>query len=221
MSSESELEVRSHVGRDLLQASQLFRTAEAAVWEYVVNAIEYVDKGMRPEVTVRVETRAKRITISDNGRGMSRGDLSHYFTMHGENLDRARGRIVRGKLGTGKSAAFGIARRLEVTTVKSGLRNVVELTRKAIEASSGGEIPIRSLVRDEMTDAPNGTVVVIDDLIAAKVSTEAIIRLIERHLVFFRGTEPKVVVDNYLCSPSSPSVASSHEFDQVQDNRHS
>ena len=35
--------VTSHVGRDILQSAQLFRTLEAAIWEYVVNSLEYVD----------------------------------------------------------------------------------------------------------------------------------------------------------------------------------
>jgi hypothetical protein len=72
----------------------------------------------------------RAIAISDNGRGMTDKDLQHFFTMHGENVDRLKGRPGRGKFGTGKSAAFGIAMTLRVDTVRDGLRNV----RRAKEA---------------------------------------------------------------------------------------
>jgi len=45
MIEPQKLVVRTHVGRDLLQTSQLFRTLEAAAWEYVANSLEYVAAG--------------------------------------------------------------------------------------------------------------------------------------------------------------------------------
>lgn len=200
----SDIRVTTHVGRDLLQAAQLFRSPEAAIWEYVVNGLEYVDQGVPPEVEVRVDSRRKRVTITDNGRGMDVAGLQHYFTMHAENPDRRLGRKGRGKFGTGKSAAFGIARRLEVATVRDGLRNVVELTRAQIEASSGEEIPLNWIVRDEPVDAANGTVVTIDDVIVRRISSEQIVRTVERHLAFWRGVDAKVIVDTQVCEPRMP-----------------
>ena len=40
--------------------------------------------------------------------------------MHGENLQRKKGKRTRGRFGTGKSAAFGIANTLEIDTIKDG-----------------------------------------------------------------------------------------------------
>ncbi|WP_431277861.1 ATP-binding protein [Leifsonia poae] len=116
------IEVVSHVGRDILQSAQSFRTPEAAVWEYVVNALQYVDPGVVPVVNVTIDQKAKAITIEDNGAGMTRDDLSHYFTMHGENKARRKGVPGRGKFGTGKSAAFGIGSSLTLTTVRNKKR---------------------------------------------------------------------------------------------------
>ena len=132
-----QLEVTSHVGRDLLASAQLFRDEKDVVWEYVVNSLQYVDRGISPRVQVFVKPRAKVIEVHDNGTGMDADGISHYFEIHGENVERRVGRPGRGKFGTGKCAAFGIAKRLTVDTRRNGLRNVVELTRDAIDESSG------------------------------------------------------------------------------------
>lgn len=66
----NELTVRSHVARDLLQTAALFKTDRAVVWEYVSNAIDYVDDGVVPTVYVHIDAAAKAVSIVDNGRGM-------------------------------------------------------------------------------------------------------------------------------------------------------
>jgi hypothetical protein len=78
-------------------------------------------------MSVKVDPKAKKIQISDNGRGMLIEDLQRYFQMHGENLDRKQGRPGRGFFGTGKSAAFGIANTLSITTVRNKRRSKVRL----------------------------------------------------------------------------------------------
>lgn len=212
-----ELAVRTHVGRDIQQTSQLFKTLEAAVWEYVANAIEYVDPGTRPEVEVVLDPRAKMISISDNGRGMDVDGLKHYFTMHAENLDRRLGKGGRGKFGTGKSAAFGIAKRLRVATVRNGFRNVVELTASEIASSDGAEIPIGWPTKDEPTDSPNGTVITIGEVMLPRLNTEPLIRNIERHLAYWRSVEPIVFVGSHRCEPWQPIVVQSLDFQPSQE----
>src|SRR5690348_3282172 len=109
---DPDLVVTTHVGRDVLAQAAQFKTEAPVVWEYVVNSLQYLDPGVQPKVEVTV--RRSGITISDNGSGMDEHRLRHFFTMHGENLERRAGRIGRGKWGTGKSAAFGIASSLRV-----------------------------------------------------------------------------------------------------------
>src|SRR5688572_6933687 len=127
------LKVTTDVRRDLLASAAMFKNEAAVVWEYVVNSLQYVDRRTAPRVQVTVKPRMREIEVSDNGRGMSADELQHYFRMHGENVDRLRGRMGRGKFGTGKSAAFGVGKRFRVDTRKNGLRNVVELTREMID----------------------------------------------------------------------------------------
>src|SRR5690242_18755029 len=133
LESREQLFVRSHVARDLLQAAALFKNERLAVWEYVANGLQYVDPNTRAVVKVTVDSRRKRITVRDNGRGMDWKGLNNFFVMHGENLDRKEGRAGRGRFGTGKSAAFGIASVLRITTVRNGRRSQVELNRDHIE----------------------------------------------------------------------------------------
>ena len=70
MSISRVLKVTSHVGRDLLHAAAAFKTEAAVIWEYVVNTLQYVDRGTTPVVNVLINQKGKVITVSDNGRGM-------------------------------------------------------------------------------------------------------------------------------------------------------
>ena len=181
MTAEPKLKVTTHVGRDLLASAAIFKTEASVVWGYVVNSLQYVDPGMSPRVQVQIRPTRREIVISDNGKGMNAEDLNHFFRMHGENLDRLAGRTGRGKWGTGKSAAFGIANVLQVDTIRQGKRNVVSLTRKMIQNSGGKDIPLSWEIRDEETDEPNGTVVLIGE-INFKIKRAPVIEYIERHL---------------------------------------
>ena len=212
--SSIELLVTSHVGRDVLAQAAQFKTEAAAVWEYVVNSLQYVDPGVEPAVDV--EVKRDSIMISDNGSGMDEDRLRHFFTMHGENLERRAGQIGRGKWGTGKSAAFGIATALYVDTVRNGHRNVVKLSRDAIEASHGDVIPLDWKIRNEAVESPNGTVITIGDLLLQRVDKSVIIEYIERHLSAFRGTNPKVAVNSHVCEYHAPPIRRTQKFSPTE-----
>jgi hypothetical protein len=213
MARVSDMKVTSHIGRDLLASAAVFKNEAAAVWEYVVNSLQYVERGTVPRVSVEVRPAQRSIAISDNGRGMSDRDLQHFFTMHGENLERLRGRTGRGKFGTGKAAAFGIAKCLRVDTVRERLRNTVCLTRDMVERSGGKEISLEWLTRNERVDEQNGTVVVIEDIVLSQIRTAPIIEYIERHLQAFRAMAPEVAVNDHVCTYRQPEVESEQFFD--------
>src|ERR1700722_18228436 len=202
-----QLVVRTHIGRDLLQMAGLFKNERSAVWEYVVNGLQYVEAGVNPVVKVTIDSRHKRITIRDNGRGMNWQGLQNFFVMHGENADRKEGKAGRGRFGTGKCAAFGIASVLRITTVQSGRRSTVELTREEIEAmTSGDEILVRGLEKDVTTCDPNGTLVEIDQVHLRSMDQAGIIRYIEQHLAQWPKSA-SVFVNNHECEVSEPPVA--------------
>jgi len=208
----ADIKVTSHVGRDLLASASVFKTEESVVWEYVVNSLQYVDRGVSPTVSVQVLPRAHTITISDNGQGMSEDDLRHFFIMHGVNRERRAGRPGRGKFGTGKSAAFGIAKSLQIETRRNSLYNKVQLTRDQVDQSDGRNIPLDWVISNAPTELPNGTTVTIGDIQLPRIDTTAITEYIERNLAFFRGSNPQVAVNSHVCEYHEPRITFTRTF---------
>jgi Histidine kinase-, DNA gyrase B-, and HSP90-like ATPase len=209
--SVDELRVTSHVGRDLLQSAALFKHEHSVVWEYVANGLEYVEPGVNPTVKVTVDTRSHKISIADNGRGMTYSDLRRYFQMHGENIDRKKGAAGRGLFGTGKSAAFGIASLLRVTTVHDGVRSKVELNRTAIESESADRhVPVITLENSVPTGEPNGTIIEIEKIQLKRIDQNSIIRHIERHIAHWPNAA--VFVNLNKCEFIEPPISSTHVF---------
>jgi hypothetical protein len=210
--TDAGLVVKSHVGRDLLQSAALFRHPDRVIWEYVVNSLEYGEPGVATEVRITIQNTPKRkIVIADNGRGMSRADLVRFFTMHGENLDRSLGKAGRGMFGTGKSAAFAIAKTLRITTVKAGKRCIVELRREDLEkAISGDPVPLKTMELDSVVGDGNGTTIEIEDIVAPKIDRNDIERFIERQLRYFRAGN--VSVNGQQVEAQPPPAASTKEI---------
>jgi hypothetical protein len=209
--SVDQLKVTSHIGRDLLQSAALFKHEHSVVWEYVSNGLEYTESGVNPTVKVMVDTKNYRIKISDNGRGMMFSDLHRYFQMHGENIDRKKGAPGRGLFGTGKSAAFGIADLLRVTTVRNGARSKVELTRAAIESKGADHhVPVIILENSQPTNEPNGTIIEIEKIQLKRIDPNAIIRHIERHIAHWPNAA--VFVNMHKCEFIEPPTSTIHVF---------
>jgi len=212
MGAHPQLKVTSHVGRDLLASAASFKNEAVVAWEYVVNGLQYVDSGVAPKVQVTILPNNKGILIDDNGQGMDEARLMHFFQMHGENLERRAGRAGRGKFGTGKSAAFGIANEMQVDTVRNGKRNVVVLTREMIDQSDGTDIPLEWRVRNEPVDEPNGTTISISRLNIDRVRRAAIIEYVERHMQAFRAKSPAVAIDDHVCEYREPATSDTRSF---------
>jgi hypothetical protein len=203
--------VRVNVSRDVISQAEMFQNERLAIWEYVANSLQYVDPGTVPTVKVRLDSKRKRIAIEDNGRGMRWGGadgLEGFFKMHAENVDRKRGRPGRGRFGTGKAAAFGIADVLRITTARNGRRSKVELSRADLDAAaeSGKEIPVQEIEREVPTAQPNGTLVEIERVRLPRTLDQAgVISFIERHLAHYPKTVT-VIVNNHQCEVVEPPV---------------
>jgi len=203
---ENQIYVRSHVARDLLQNAALFKTDKLVIWEYVSNGLEYIDKGVNPIVEVTLDSKNKKIIIEDNGRGMDWDGLQNFFIMHGENIDRKKGKPGRGRFGTGKSAAFGIGDILRITTVCDGKRSKVELKRKDInKMNSEDPIPVIKLESEVQTEDENGTKVEIEGIHIKSLDQAGIIKYIERHLAKWKNAS--VFVNNQECEFNEPPVS--------------
>lgn len=207
-----QLFVKSHVARDLLQNAGLFKTDKLVVWEYVSNSLEYVDPGTAPVVLVTLDSKRKRIAVEDNGSGMDWAGLQNFFVMHAENIARKQNRPGRGRFGTGKSAAFGIANSLRIKTVRAGKRLSVQLARSDLEAmGSEAPVPVHVLESEVPTNAANGTLVEIEEVNLRSLDPAGVIRYIERHLARW----PKnvtVFVNNHECEFLEPSIAFERKY---------
>lgn len=203
------IKVTSHVGRDLLQNAAYFSTVPKVVWEYVSNSID--NPGESDSVSVAVLISKERIVVEDDGAGMSRHDLQRFFTMHGENIQRQRGKRVRGRFGTGKSAAFGIASHLRIETVRDALLNIVELDQADVAASTGDAIPVREVSVDMPTMGRSGTRVIISGLNTNQLEIQGTIAYLQRHLGR-QHQRHKVVVNDHLCELEEPVASKVQEF---------
>jgi len=210
MKSKAQITVSTHVARDFLQNAAYFSTLPKVVWEYVSNSIDNA-KESQP-VNVAVEILGSFVRVADDATGMSRKDLQNFFQMHGENRQRLRGKRVRGRFGTGKCAAFGIANDFRIDTTQNGKRNVVELHRQDIEAAKSGEpFPVRDLVADEVTNQSDGTLVEIRDLNIKHPDIEATISYVERHLSRYRQ-RARVTINGQECKFEEPQASEVFTF---------
>lgn len=201
--SRKPIEVSSHVSRDLLQNAAFFSTMPKVVWEYVSNSLDNAREGFPVNVVVDLEA-SQRLVISDDGTGMSRNQLRTFFQMHGVNVKRKRGKRVRGRFGTGKSAAFGIARCLRVDTVQDGKRNIVELRREDIETAKDGEpFPVREISIDEDIAQEDGTRIEISNFIQPRLDLQKTITYVEKNLARYKG-KAKVVINGHECRFREP-----------------
>jgi hypothetical protein len=210
------LRVTSHVSRDLLQNAAYFSALPRAVAEYVTNAIDSGEPGKAVHCDVTLSP--AEVVIADDGSGMTYTELSNFFQMHGENLQRKRGRSVRGRFGTGKSAAFGIASSLQIETVRAGLRSLVELQRADVESARDGQpIPVRTLAADQPApDAPSGTVIRIRDLLIASPDPREVQDYIEKLLSQHLRTH-RVRVNGQRCRYRMPPAELTFDFQPPQD----
>ena len=204
------IQVTSHVSRDFLQNSAYFNTVPKVVWEYVSNSVD----NPKPNESVNVEVKIskERIVVSDDGYGMSREELRNFFQMHAENIQRQRGKSVRGRYGTGKCAAFGIADALRVETSQDGVLNVVELGRKDINRSKSGEpFPVRDIMVDKPTTQEDGTRIIISQLNTRNIELPATIAYVERHL----GRQlhnHNVAINDHVCEYHDPNYSQRRIF---------
>jgi len=202
MNDSQPITVTSHVSRDFLQNAAYFNTMPKLIWEYVANSLDAVKEDI--PVFVAVEITSHYATVADNSRGMSRDELRTFFQMHGENIQKKRGKRVRGRFGTGKCAAFGLANHLRIDTTQNGLRNAVELNRRDIErAEDGKPFPVKDLIINEKTSEEDGTIVEIRDFNIRHLDVDKVISYIERHLSRYRS-RAHVTINGHECKFEEP-----------------
>lgn len=110
------------------------------------------------------------ITVTDNGVGLSFKEINSKFLVIGRNRrdegppkDAPFKRAPTGKKGLGKLALFGLAKTIEIETIKDGLKNKFLLDYDALLASVDRYEP-EVLLHDEKTEQASGTTVTLRNL---------------------------------------------------------
>lgn len=201
--SINEIKYTTNTARAILGASALFKNPHTVIWEYVTNEIQYREKGIKPEIHVIIEK--DKIIIKGNGEGMDVEGLKNFFTLHGENQERKKGKPGRGKYGTGKAAAFAIANVFLISTVKNKKLFEVRLSKNELKKfeKSGQDIPLNNFIitKGKKVNEPNGTLIEISEL-NQKVNKKEVIEYIEKQIAYFKGAE--VWVDKHQCQYTEP-----------------
>lgn len=145
-----------------------------------------------------------KIIIRDNGHGMSYDDLSNRYLRIGrkrrieDHSDITRkGRKVIGRKGIGKLSIFGVAKNVEISTVRDGVLNAFEMNIDDIlKAAESSKVYKPKIIKeDEQTDCSNCTTVTLSSLKRKnKIEREAIVQNIARHFSII-GNEFRVTVN--------------------------
>lgn len=129
-------------------------------------------------VSVKIDYTDKSVTICDDGNGMTHDELNNSFLVIGRNrreadktgLSEKKKRKVTGKKGLGKLAVFGIAKVIEVYSVKNGLKNGFSINYDDLKNKKNGEYFPETIIEYERTKESEGTIVVIKDIKQQKIT---------------------------------------------------
>ncbi|HXZ95271.1 MAG TPA: ATP-binding protein [Dehalococcoidia bacterium] len=182
-----------------------------AIGELVVNGYD-ADANY---VYVNISTNEDKIVIEDNGDGMDETGIRECYMFLGSGQKRAikrtpiYSRLPIGNKGIGKLAGFGIAKRIEIRTIKDSIAYEFCLDRDEIEKTEGmGKLREPVLDRASMQfrkfDAKgksNGTIVTLRKLRpeCGRIETDKVISHIARELPI--GKDFRVLVNGRACEP--------------------
>ena len=151
-------------------SKQIYETPHAFLRENVQNAIDAVriqalrdgkDAG-EPEYLIDIHVDSKRVSVRDNGIGMSRTDLQGFFWTigsSGKRSDEAREAGCVGMFGIGGFANFGVCDRLVVTSKDSVSTTGTATSLSAEEIRQAGTAIPKVTIVDSDEANPRGTLV--------------------------------------------------------------
>lgn len=155
--------------------TQMYKRRDVALAELVANCW---DAGATEvEITVPGGTgydpATSAIVVTDNGRGMTEGEVDDNYLVIGRNRRTAgqpdpSGRKVMGRKGVGKLAGFGLARSMRVTTWRDGFASTLKLDAGNLrtDVNQAKEITVPGEVRSVDGDGEHatGTTIEMSDL---------------------------------------------------------
>ena len=151
----------------------MYRGSVPALAELISNSWDADARKVVVKIPFGVGMKDQRIEVADDGRGMTWDEVQRAYLVVGRDRRKAEGektqvgRTVMGRKGLGKLAGFGIARVVDVRTVRSG--RVTHFQMDFEQMTKGGQAELvqsyePSVIEDGETSEPNGTLVLLTDL---------------------------------------------------------
>ncbi len=145
---------------------QMYSGPVPAIAELIANAWDADASRVSVDIPLGRGIRGRdEITVSDDGEGMEWVDCNSKYMVIGRDAREEDGDLTAGRRkrmahkGLGKLAGFGIATKVEVTTVRGGRRTRFVLDYSAIDKLDHGEEYVVDSESDAATGERNGTTV--------------------------------------------------------------
>lgn len=180
----AERQLRMEYAGGLVQhlGLSMYRGAVPALAELIANAWDADANRVDIEVPFGIGLGGQEIKVADDGRGMTWQDCQDHYLVVGRDRRKANGtdrspagRIVMGRKGLGKLAGFGIAKVVEVRTVRDGWLTHFQMDFDRM--TEGGEAALverysPTMLADCAVSEPNGTVITLKRLVLTRAINE-------------------------------------------------
>lgn len=128
-------------------------------------------------VIIKIDYINKVVTVCDDGIGMNHEELNENFLKIGRNrrkaertgLSKIKKRKVTGKKGLGKLAVFGIAKTIEVHSIKDNIKNAFSMNYDELKAEIDNEYMPKVLYENIKVNQSPQTKIVIRDITQKKI----------------------------------------------------
>lgn len=207
-----EMKIELTVIEDL--GIKLYGTLPPVISEMVANAWDADASSVEITLEEGAIDDHSKIVVRDNGHGMSYVDIQEKYLSVGrkrrlkEGTDiTAKGRKVMGRKGIGKLSVFGIAKRVQVRTVRSKKASVfqMDLDDMLSEAQKRGTYKPETISADVRTDEDDGTTITLARLTRKnRINVQSIRRGIAKHF--------SVITDDFRVSINGEQISSSDKF---------
>lgn len=152
---------------------QMYATLPPVIAELISNAYDADAKYVKIELNDQAE---KTIIVTDDGHGMSFSDINSKFLMIGRNRRKdektkafsvqkteSGNRFAIGKKGLGKLSFFGIAKKVQIETVRNNIKNIFVLKWDDILNTEPPYKP-QMILTNEKTNQASGTKITLTDI---------------------------------------------------------
>ena len=128
-------------------------------------------------VIIKIDYINKVVTVCDDGIGMNHEELNENFLKIGRNrrkaertgLSKIKKRKVTGKKGLGQLAVFGIAKTIEVHSIKDNIKNAFSMNYDELKAEIDNEYMPKVLYENIKVNQSPQTKIVIRDITQKKI----------------------------------------------------